>query len=48
VLVGPTGFTGLAHWSGDLEATRAGEHAGTRYALSTASSWSLEEGRRGR
>jgi L-lactate dehydrogenase (cytochrome)/(S)-mandelate dehydrogenase len=43
VLLGPTGFTGLAHWSGDLEATRAAEHAGTRYALSTASSWTLEE-----
>lgn len=43
VLLAPTGFTGLTHWSGDLEATRAAQRSGTRYALSTTSSWSLEE-----
>ena len=43
VFLAPTGFTGLAHWAGDIEATRAADRCGTRYALSTASSWSLEE-----
>jgi len=41
VLLAPTGFTGLTRWSGDLYAVRAAERAGTRYALSTTSSWSL-------
>ena len=43
VLLAPTGFTGLSHWSGDIEATRAAERRGTAYALSTSSSWSIEE-----
>ncbi|TCK25935.1 alpha-hydroxy acid oxidase [Pseudonocardia endophytica] len=43
VMLAPTGFTGLTRWSGDLDAVRAAERAGTRYALSTTSSWSLEE-----
>jgi L-lactate dehydrogenase (cytochrome)/(S)-mandelate dehydrogenase len=43
VLLAPTGFTGLSRWKGDIEATHAAQRAGTRYALSTASSWSLEE-----
>lgn len=43
VMLAPTGFTGLTHWQGDLEATRAAQRGGTRYALSTTSSWSLEE-----
>lgn len=43
VLLGPTGFTGLTRWNGDIAATRAAQRTGTRYALSTTSSWSLEE-----
>lgn len=43
VLLSPTGFTGLTRWSGDLDAMRGAQRAGTRYALSTMSSWSLEE-----
>ncbi len=43
VMLAPTGFTGLTRWSGDLDATRAAQRRGTRYALSTTSSWSLEE-----
>lgn len=43
VLLAPTGFTGLAHWRGDLDAAAAAENQGTRYVLSTASSWSLED-----
>ncbi|WP_406813410.1 alpha-hydroxy acid oxidase [Mycobacterium sp. M23085] len=43
VILAPTGLTGLAHWSGELAAARAAEHAGTRLTLSTASSYSLEE-----
>ena len=43
VLLAPTGFTGLSHWSGDIEATRAAERRGTAYVLSTSSSWSVEE-----
>lgn len=43
VLLAPTGFTGLSHWFGDIAAARAAESQGTRYTLSTASSWSIEE-----
>jgi L-lactate dehydrogenase (cytochrome)/(S)-mandelate dehydrogenase len=43
ILLSPTGFTGLSHWRGDLAAARAAESHGTRYTLSTASSWSIEE-----
>lgn len=43
VLLAPTGLTGLSHWSGDIAATRAAERSGTVYALSTVSSWSIEE-----
>ena len=43
ILLSPTGFTGLSYWRGDLAAARAAERHGTRYTLSTASSWSIEE-----
>lgn len=43
VLLGPTGFTGLSYWKGDIAAVRAAERHGTRYAVSTVSSWSIEE-----
>lgn len=43
VVLAPTGLTGLAHWSGELGAARAAERAGARLALSTASSYSIEE-----
>jgi L-lactate dehydrogenase (cytochrome)/(S)-mandelate dehydrogenase len=43
IVLAPTGFSGLAHWRGDVAAARAAEAIGTRYVLSTASSWSLEE-----
>ncbi|MFC0406847.1 alpha-hydroxy acid oxidase [Roseomonas elaeocarpi] len=43
VLFAPTGFLGLSQWQGDLHAARAAAAAGTRYVVSTASSWSLEE-----
>lgn len=43
VLLGPTGLTGLTYWAGDIAATRAAERRGTRYVLSTVSSWSIEE-----
>lgn len=43
VLLAPTGFSGLAHWEGDLCAVRAAERCGIRHVLSTASSWSLED-----
>ena len=43
VLLAPTGFTGLSYWKGDIAATRAAEHCGTRYVVSTLSSWSMEE-----
>jgi isopentenyl diphosphate isomerase/L-lactate dehydrogenase-like FMN-dependent dehydrogenase len=43
VLLGPTGFSGLSRWDGDLGAARAAASRGTRYVLSTASSWSIEE-----
>jgi isopentenyl diphosphate isomerase/L-lactate dehydrogenase-like FMN-dependent dehydrogenase len=43
VLLAPTGLTGLSYWKGDIAAARAAEQHGTRYVLSTASSWSIEE-----
>lgn len=43
LMFAPTGFLGLSHWKGDIHAARAAEAAGTRYVVSTASSWSLEE-----
>jgi len=43
VLLAPTGFTGLSRWDGDLGAARAAASRGTRYVLSTASSWTIEE-----
>ncbi|OCZ64456.1 hypothetical protein A9G00_03180 [Achromobacter xylosoxidans] len=43
VLLAPTGFLGLSNWKGDLHAARAAAAAGTRYVVSTVSSWSLEE-----
>jgi L-lactate dehydrogenase (cytochrome)/(S)-mandelate dehydrogenase len=43
VLLAPTGASGMAHWRTDLFAAAAAEKAGTRYVVSTASSWSLEE-----
>ena len=43
ILLAPTGFTGLSYWKGDIAAARAAESRGTRYTLSTASSWSIEE-----
>jgi len=43
VLLAPTGLTGLSHWRGDVAAARAAERRGTRYILSTASSWTIEE-----
>jgi len=43
VLLAPTGFTGLTYWRGDVAAARGAERAGTRYALSSSSSWSIDE-----
>jgi L-lactate dehydrogenase (cytochrome)/(S)-mandelate dehydrogenase len=43
VMFAPTGFTGLSRWKGDIEAVRAAERYGTRYMVSTVSSWSIEE-----
>ncbi len=43
VLLAPTGFTGLSYWKGDIAAARATERHGTRYVVSTVSSWSIEE-----
>ena len=43
VMIAPTGYTGLAHWEGDVAAVRAAGVAGTRMVVSTASSWSIEE-----
>lgn len=43
ILLAPTGFAGLSRWVGDPAAARAAERWGTRYTLSTASSWSIEE-----
>ncbi|WP_344404491.1 alpha-hydroxy acid oxidase [Dactylosporangium fulvum] len=43
ILLAPTGFSALAHWTGELAAARAAEKAGTRAILSTAASYSPEE-----
>lgn len=43
VLLAPTGFLGLSHWRGDIEAARAATSRGTRFVVSTASSWSIED-----
>lgn len=43
ILLAPCGLTGLSYWKGDLAAARAAVRGGTRYVLSTASSWSIEE-----
>ena len=43
VMLAPTALAGLSHWSGDLACARAAEAAGTRYVLSTGSSYTLEE-----
>jgi len=43
VLLGPTGISGLSRWDGDLAAARAAATAGSRYVISTAASWSIEE-----
>jgi L-lactate dehydrogenase (cytochrome)/(S)-mandelate dehydrogenase len=43
VLFAPTGFLGMSQWQGDIHAARAAASAGTRYVVSTASSWSIEE-----
>jgi L-lactate dehydrogenase (cytochrome) len=43
VMLAPTGLAGLSHWTGDLACARAAEAAGTRYVLSTGSSYTLEE-----
>ena len=43
ILFAPTGLTGLSYWRGDPAAARAAESRGTRYIVSTASSWTIEE-----
>ncbi len=43
VVLAPTGLIGAVHWRGDCAAARAAEAAGTRFVLSTGSSWSIEE-----
>ncbi len=43
VALAPTGLNGLCHWQGDVAVARAAEAAGTRLALSTGSSYTLEE-----
>lgn len=43
VMLAPTGLTGLSHWTGDVAAARAANKHGTAYALSTVSSYSVEE-----
>jgi L-lactate dehydrogenase (cytochrome)/(S)-mandelate dehydrogenase len=43
VALAPVGAMGLAHYTGDVAAARAAEACGTRLALSTASSYNLEE-----
>jgi L-lactate dehydrogenase (cytochrome)/(S)-mandelate dehydrogenase len=43
VMLAPTGFLGLAHWKADINAAKAAEKAGTRFVVSTATTWSLEE-----
>lgn len=48
VMLAPTGLSGLAHWSGDIACAHAAEAAGTRFVLSTGSSYTLEEVAAGR
>jgi len=43
VALAPTGLSGITRWDGDVAAARAAEAAGTRFVLSTGSSWTLEE-----
>jgi isopentenyl diphosphate isomerase/L-lactate dehydrogenase-like FMN-dependent dehydrogenase len=43
VLLGPTGLPRMSHRDGELAAARAAAAAGTIFAVSTASSYSLEE-----
>lgn len=43
VILAPTGFLGLANWKADINAARAAEKRGTRFVVSTATTWSLEE-----
>jgi isopentenyl diphosphate isomerase/L-lactate dehydrogenase-like FMN-dependent dehydrogenase len=43
VALAPTGGAGLSHWTGDVAAARGAEAAGTRFVLSTASCYTLEE-----
>ena len=43
VLLGPTGLARMSHRDGELAAARAAARAGTIFAVSTASSYSLEE-----
>lgn len=43
IALAPVGAMGLAHYTGDVAAARAAEANGTRLALSTASSYNLEE-----
>lgn len=43
VMLAPTGLTGLAHWTGEVAAVRAAERCGIRCAVSTVSSWTMEE-----
>ena len=43
VLLGPTGLARMSHRDGELAAARAAARAGTVFAVSTASSYSLEE-----
>ncbi|MFD9615548.1 alpha-hydroxy-acid oxidizing protein, partial [Streptomyces sp. NPDC059083] len=43
VVLAPTGLTGMTRWDGDIAAARAAETHGTRYALSSISSWSIQE-----
>ncbi len=43
VMLAPTGASGMAYWRTDVLAAQAAERAGSRFVLSTASSWSIEE-----
>ena len=43
VALAPTGTPGLTHWQADIAAARGAERQGTRFVLSTASSYTLEE-----
>ncbi len=43
VALAPTGGAGMTHWTGDIAAARGAEAAGSRFVLSTASNYTLEE-----